>query len=594
MKASARGNLNSKQSLNLSITPKVLGLVSSTMSTHGAPHSGAMELSHNKIGRINVLDLPMDILHNIFDHFQGAYITVQGKVKSIHHRPKDDSTNHCQTIQSARLVCRLFHQLTSPLLCPVLQVRLDQTSLDLLNDISRSPLIAAGVRSVQVVLDYRPKELAADLSRFKDHRKKDLNKISRKCEWHEESLYLGGGGKYMSRMHPLREYRKAIDYYWSICLAWDDCFSPANGNAKYADSLDYQRVLRQCHEEYRQKHEEQLQLITDGSFVNILASSMSQMAHCSSLHFVDKIDRYLDPYMRNPTLLLNNIEELSRFMVTPQDWRTIEELEGGAELVPAKILSELLIAIHKAGTTLREIHVNCFPVTSNCSMVCPDRQDRLNPAWANLSAACQHLEKFEFGGDSMSERPVQYNHLLAEEQTFIDKYLGAILSGQSLEVVDLNFWAFGWYRIGSLLGATKWSSIKQARISDVSLDQGELEKFCSGLGYRLELISLYSIELLSGSWAGALYILREKVSSRCLEMKCRVEFMGLTGGEFGKERKRDVYTWWDRMDFNPNRSVREEPLIVMRSQKYVSGVEVEENPLKGNGSYSMPQVDGTS
>jgi hypothetical protein len=50
------------------------------------------------------------------------------------------------------------------------------------------------------------------------------------------------------------EYRKAMGHYRSICLAWDDCFSPANGNAKHADSLEYQRVLRQCHEDYRQKH----------------------------------------------------------------------------------------------------------------------------------------------------------------------------------------------------------------------------------------------------------------------------------------------------------------------------------------------------
>ena len=188
-----------------------------------------------------------------------------------------------------------------------------------------------------------------------------------------------------------------------------------------------------------QKHEEQLQLITDGSFVNILASSMSKMASCGSINFVDNVDGYLETYLGDPAHLLNNVEELSRFMATPQDWATIEKLKGEAELVPAKILSELLIATYKAGTTLREIHVSCFPVTSNCSVVCPNRQDRLNLAWADLHAACQHLEKFEFGGESLSCRPVEYNLLLAEEHTSIDKYFGAVLSGQSLEVVDLNF-----------------------------------------------------------------------------------------------------------------------------------------------------------
>ena len=143
----------------------------------------------------------------------------------------------------------------------------------------------------------------------------------------------------------------------------------------------------------------------DGSFVNILASSMSQLEHCRSLHFVDGIDRYLDSYRKNPNLILTNTEELSQFMITPQDWRTIEKLEGGAELIPAKILSELLIAIHHAGTTLQELHISCFPLLSNYSMISPDRQDRLNPAWADLCAACQQLERFTFGrGGSMNHQ----------------------------------------------------------------------------------------------------------------------------------------------------------------------------------------------
>jgi hypothetical protein len=99
------------------------------------------------------------------------------------------------------------------------------------------------------------------------------------------------------------------------------------------------------------------------------------------------------------------------------------------------------------------------------------------------------------------------------------------------------------YRIGSVLSATKWPRIRQARISDVSLNQGELEKFCSGLGYRLELISLHSIELLSGSWAGALDMLREKVSFRCLEMKCRSRWDELAPADEYQKKLESVGTF---------------------------------------------------
>jgi hypothetical protein len=562
-----------------------------------------MELSRHKTRPINILDLPTDILHNVFDHFRDPQTTVQGKVKFTHKRKyrgrRDDSTDRRQTIQSARLVCQLFNQLASPLLCPILQVQLDQASLDLANDISRSPLIAAGVRGIQVVVDYRPEELATDLSRFKDQRKKDLSRLYNRCSYYAETWFLGGYDENDDTICPLplREYNEAMDYYHSMCSAWDGCVRPADenanedGTANDADSLEHQRVLRQCHEEYRQKHDEQHQLITDGSFVNMLAASVSQMTHCSSLRFVDSIDNYLDLSSENPTLLLSksNTEDLSQFMATPQNWRTIEKLEGGAKLVPAKILSELVIAIHKAETTLRQIHISCFPLLTNYSMICPDRQDQLNPAWADLHAACQHLEEFVFGGGSLNNQPLQYNHLSAEDQTFTDKYLGAMLSGQSLEVVRLNFYAFGIserrnglnrskasYRIGSVLGTTNWLRVKWAAISSVSLAQGELEQFCNKLGDRLEAIFLRSVQLESGIWAGSLDILCEKVLSRCLDMKCRVDLRGLTGGEFGKGKETNPL---DMFSFRA--SDLEEPLIVTLSQKYVSGVEVAENPLRG-------------
>ena len=81
-------------------------------------------------------------------------------------------------------------------------------------------------------------------------------------------------------------------------------------------------------------------------------------------------------------------------MAAPHNWRAIEELEGGAgELAPAKVLSELPIAIYKAGTALLELHISCFPLKSNHSALCPGRHDCPGPAWADFHAACQYLEK---------------------------------------------------------------------------------------------------------------------------------------------------------------------------------------------------------
>lgn len=318
---------------------------------------------HSRTG-ITVLDLPADILYNIFDYFQ------DNRRYSKEGRYDNSGAEHRQTIQNTRLVCRLFHHLISSHLCPILQVRLDQASLDLLSDISHNPLVASGVREVQVVLDYRPRELAHDLLRFKNLRKRELDRVCRSCGFLGETWDGGddeGDDDTVCLMPPLSEYKKAMLYYQSICSAWDDYFSSADGNDKDAVSLQYQRILHQGHADYRLKHEEQHRIITDGSFITTLASSISRMASFRSLHFITKIGHYIEPHILAPMHLLNNEEELNQFMSTPQDWQTIGELEGEVEFAAAEILSELPIAIYKAGTLMQEININCSPPSTQLS-----------------------------------------------------------------------------------------------------------------------------------------------------------------------------------------------------------------------------------
>lgn len=529
---------------------------------------------------MHILHLPLDILSSIFDNFYYD--------RNIHLRDRVEF----KTLQSARLVCSIFNRLASPLLCPIIEVQLDQTSLDLADKISRSPLIAAGVRHIHVVLHYRPKELAEDLIRYKNQRKKDIGEMIRSCDYFAETWYLGGYDDDDETVceQPLRVYNKAMDDYWAMTSAWDDCFLQPDVAAMGEDTLRYREILRRGHEEYRRKHEEQFRLIMDGTFVEILASAIYRMGNCTSLRIVDETYgvSYLNPYSYDPTRMSTNPEELPRLMVTPFDWRTIEELEGGAELLPAKIHSELPIAIYKTGAAMPVIKLDCFPTTNNYSMIRPDRPGR-NPAWSDLRSACQHLTEFRVRGNC---QPVRYRHLLPEEQAPIDEYVSAILSGQNIEVVNLDFYVFklndgsmgeaqGLYRIGAILATVNWPRIKEFRISHVSFLKGELEAFCHGLdGGRMKSVYFYDVELLGGNWAEALDILRERVASRCLDGKCKVDFSDLTGGEFGKKKKKRRS--WSGFTKDSEESDEEEKLIVVQAQSYVSGVGLQ-NPLRVKG-----------
>ena len=487
-------------------------------------------------------------------------------------------------------ICALFVVSSSPLLRPVLRVELEEASLNRLEKISHSPHLARTVHGIQVVLQYRPEEIAMDLTLYKTRRQNDLEKMIETCDYLAETWYLGDHDENDDTICPLpyRQYVKARRTYRNIFSAW----SKAAGmkvvktiwdKEGYPDEkrIEYQQILREGHEEYRKKHEEQLRLIVDGSFADRLAASMSRMFHVDSLGFVDTINTIPDPYFHDPTLLSTNMDHLRRLMTKPHDWSTIEHLDGEPELLPAKLLSEIPIAIHKAGVRIRDLSIDCFPLKQNQALVCPNWQELSSPAWPEFRAACQSLSKFDF---SLSRQPLRLENLPEDQHNAMDQYLSAILSAQSLENVHFGFRVFsindghrkqGPHNIGRLLQDLRLSGIKSLQIGgDATLSQRELETFCKGLGNNLSRLYFHSIDLSDGSWAGVLDILREKVGARGLDGRCNFTVASLTGGEFGQKQPREVLL--DFLDWVPKPT----PPLILQTIDYVSGVDGMTNPLR--------------
>ncbi|KFY61422.1 hypothetical protein V496_05010 [Pseudogymnoascus sp. VKM F-4515 (FW-2607)] len=517
------------------------------------------EYPRDKSRPMHILHLPADILLGIFDHLHNC--------ENFQRHIRDD--DEIKTIQSARLVCSLFNRLASPFLLPSLTVQLDQTSLERADMISRTPLIAAGVRTIYAVLHYCPKELADDLSRYKLQREEDLNSLSGSCAWQSAGSRRGG-----------EEYiilQKAIDDYYAITSAWTEYIRQPDVASTDEDTLRYQEILRQGYEAFRQKHEEQVRLIMDGSFVATLASAISRMRRCTSLYFVDEVHflDYLNRLADDPSRMSTHPNELPLLMTAPLDWQTVEGLERGAELLPAKILSELPIAIHKAGATIPNIIVRCFPTANNYPMLRPGH-DPNNPAWLDLRAASQHLTELYFTPGQPSLRD---HHLRPEELSTMDQYFGAIISGQDIEKTNLHFPRLniddgGLYCIDTIFATVNWPRLKELIISYVSLNQGTLENFFRKLdGARVERIYLYDVELLDGSWAGMLDLLRERVASRCLDGKCEVKFSMLIGGEFEKRILTKTRSW------EIVKEPHEVSKLIAQAQSFVSGVGLQ-NPLR--------------
>ncbi|EAW19534.1 uncharacterized protein NFIA_026080 [Aspergillus fischeri NRRL 181] len=527
-----------------------------------ALRAGAMELSRAKIRPTTIVDLPADILLQIFGYFQDSRIGRRAQIdwRSPARGCEEDIARKTarETIRQIRLVCSLFNDLASPLLCPILRVDLDQESMNGAVELCKRPRIAQGVHAIQVGLQYRPEELVSDCSRFKDYFKLQLDEVAHRCDW----LWGNESDDETEGREDLREYREATRNHDKVRSSWDAYFhsdesdeNDENDDVAEAEADEHMGILVRGYNEYCKKHEEQLQLITSGSFVTMLARCISQLPNTVTLGFTDEMEPLYD--RNNWTILMRDMSLLPGMMSAALQWEKIDNLRHGndlltrdAKLTPARILFDLPVAIHKSGIKLRYLDLGPFPCRSSFSLLCPETVS--NPtdsaAWSALRAACSSLWRVEFKA-FFQYRYIRYEHLRPDEKHYVDQYLSTVLCSADLKTVSLNLYSFGlndgrttmqgWYDISPVLSAVNWPRVERISISNVSSKQDELESFCSGLGPSTRRLSLRAIHLLDGSWEGILRTLDEKMRSTFLEQNVRVYLSDLTGGEFGEVEIRE-------------------------------------------------------
>ncbi|KAH8901272.1 hypothetical protein GQ53DRAFT_835137 [Thozetella sp. PMI_491] len=568
-------------------------------------------------GKFSIRDLPLDILREIFD-----FLPLRSN--RIRHWGR---SHDIVTICNARLSCRLFYEIASPHLIPLLEVQLDQQSLDTAVGLLNNPFIAAGIYEIRLMLQYRPREVADSLEYFAAIRKLDLHVAIADGDYHNGPV--AADFQMGSEMELPRSFWSYETTYQCIQDAWDAYVKPKDDDstggaegvnradpteesgpmhgAEYKERrLKYQKILVEGYDEFRRKQLEQDRLLQGQFFVNSLASAMSSMKHPVSLTFTDEVNSWCIRSREGPVAMLHDPNELSRIIAYPLSWRTIEGLRSGGStsLLPARILSELPIAIHKTGVAIASIHIQCFPRRGGYLHLRPLRQGQVEPRWDELRAVCRQLKLVHFAekGD-LYDRLSRESHLPDHEKASIDEYLGAMLSGGHLEDILLNMYCMGtsgdqwtWgpepesYDLNPVLRAIDSSCLKRIDISTITIDQDDLESFSKQLGDRMESLRLHCIELQNGSWAGTLDILRERVAARCREGRCTVDFSVLLGGGFGGRKEfLDNRPYTDGVEWDDGSMHggwgdygtafgKDGPGVEM-AQAYVSGVAGAINPL---------------
>lgn len=440
---------------------------------------------------IHLLDLPNEILAHIFVSVRGPpYINEPiwlGTLGYWDGGPKE--------IKNTRLVCRKFCNESSHLLMPAVSISANPSSLARLEGISRHPLIAKGVRTVRVIVHFYAQKLADEFAVFFPYQQQQLEYgTSQMKDLAEDPEFPWCGD---AELESVAKSNRILDSWEKLAQNIPD------------SSLDYQdqeniRVIRRAYELYRQAHLEQERILTDGSFVREVANAVARMPVARDLFVADR-DRSA---AMKPASFVQRIEEpdlLIDSLVQPMSWSHAQE--NAIDTEPAELLSEIPVAIFKAGVMLKNIDYEIAPVKNFFRLfnsLC---------TFENLRAATQQLDSFGFHPSITRDLSVEDEE---EDMKLLPMFVEAFMDTDSLRDIYINLGFL--YQpeevpevsAGDLLLTRSWPRLRLLQFVG-PLHFSELEKFYANVQGQVEL-GLKEVHLMSGSVSYARGLL---LSFRC-------------------------------------------------------------------------------
>ncbi|KAK7216777.1 hypothetical protein V2G26_004780 [Clonostachys chloroleuca] len=227
------------------------------------------QLQRGHIRALHVLDLPMDILEDIFDNFQHQPMSGAVDWEQEQHKARGGKFRP-ETIRSARLVCRAFNRLASPLLCPILHLSIDQQSIDRVQKVVGNPLISAGVRGVRLALSYCLSEIAMDESRFLEITRREVGDVYDHCC---HVFNNDDDDRMVEARNGFETIKDAMTMYRETAT-WNSALTTG---LRFISLSRYVEALRRGFQGYRDLHHEQAALLRHGVFTSTLASLLASL-----------------------------------------------------------------------------------------------------------------------------------------------------------------------------------------------------------------------------------------------------------------------------------------------------------------------------
>lgn len=492
--------------------------------------------------RTGILSLPDELLLDIFNKVK----TYRPANKALH----PDFASSSADIAAVRLTCRRFAATSSHLL--VHYIRLDginSQSLDRLEAISRHPLVSKGVRIIRLELRCYVPSLANDIRKFArwaEKRVLDLARYQRRTfekevedSTYEDSNTAQGLMKKRDELATLLgKLRNILDMWSSVSVDKDknlptNCSSETakdNGQPhpsetdSHVEAHLYIKVLREAHDLYRRRFEDQEELRKNNAFVVRFAEAMSRMPKVKHLEVQD--------FQHEPSTCLtccdgNNVARAFRTgwetnqndvlldidtLVEPMSWAETREQHHSTP--PVELLFSLPVAIQNEGCQLENILVR---ITTPAEDVALLLRDSIYKDYTKLSHACHAigLKSFAFVQSIRLADQILVPPIVEDFGSF-KKYIAAMTSSNTLERVRLaldsrhetqNVLSFG-----DVLVSTSWTNLKDIHVTGLPVRLEDLDNFHNMLESQqlwLDFLTLSRVRLVSGQWTEALKVLRK-------------------------------------------------------------------------------------
>lgn len=494
---------------------------------------------------LRVLDLPNEVLAMIFAHFEDVTVP---KIQ-IDNAPSDDvplPSPDVASIKNIRLTCRVFCDVGSRFLVPLVDISFTPSSIQRLEKISNHPTISKGVRIIRIytgtyssLLTDRGRFCTATTSRLRELRFRFEYEAARVEEQVKEAFRMIGvppKPKFLKIRGLQMALAEALDVMQTLNHQRRQTGRPVLPHDRFETKIN--KAIAQAHEEYQRRYLEQKNLIEGFHVYRNIHAAIRKMVSVQRLCITNSSVRGWDDSIRSGWGQRLDAQKFKAILRSQNPFLKLMVDAGDGEIPIASrardsniaLLYKLPLMIDVGDGNLTQLDINIIEFD----------ESHIKALARNLQIvrrACQQLKRVQI---RVTQRFRVFG--LGEiNPVFVAKswdLLEAMLSSPKLEAVTVHGMFWEKYHdpnsnksFGIVLENLPWHSLRRVCLLRLPIKIGELRNALEKVPGKVHL-ELTGINLLEGTWAEALEILRGSADSSSLVCQPQgVEFTNMSEQE---------------------------------------------------------------